>query len=317
MTSLWQARDEAKRQRNEPLSQALKLVMNSFAGVLGSSECRFFNPKLISAITLRGHAMVKATRDFVEQRGYEAIYGDTDSIFIWLKSTHTNEQAHAVAEGLVKDINAWWTQTLRQEQGLESFLEIEFDTHFKKFFMPTIRGSDIGSKKRYAGLSCDVQGNERMVFRGLEMARSDWTLLARQFQDGLLSRVFQGEPYQQYVDDYVQATLSGEHDGLLVYRKRLRHRLDEYVKNVPPQVRAARITDAYNERMQRPLQYQSGGWIQYVLTTNGPEPLELQSSPPDYEHYLTKQLQPIADAILLPLGKSFNAMISLQRKLFD
>ena len=83
--------------------------------------------------------MVKTTRDLVEQRGYEAIYGDTDSIFIWLKRKHTNEQAHAVAGELVKDINAWWTQALREEQGLESFLEIEFDTHYQKFFMPRIR----------------------------------------------------------------------------------------------------------------------------------------------------------------------------------
>ena len=60
------ARAEVERARNEPLSQALKLVMNSFAGVLGASECRFFNPDLISAITLRGHEMVKVTRDFVE-----------------------------------------------------------------------------------------------------------------------------------------------------------------------------------------------------------------------------------------------------------
>lgn len=36
VTTLWKARDEAKRNKNEPLSQALKLVMNSFAGVLGA-----------------------------------------------------------------------------------------------------------------------------------------------------------------------------------------------------------------------------------------------------------------------------------------
>lgn len=316
VTSLWQARDEAKRSKNEPLSQALKLVMNSFAGVLGAFECRFFNPKLISAITLRGHAMVKATRDFVEARGYEAIYGDTDSIFIWLKSTHTNEQAHAVAAELVRDINAWWAQTLREEQGLESFLEIEFDTHFQKFFMPTIRGSDVGSKKRYAGLSVDAEGKEAMVFRGLEMARSDWTLLARQFQDGLLSRVFKGEPYKEFVAEYVQATLAGHKDHELIYRKRLRNHLDEYVKNVPPQVRAARLADEYNQRMQRPQQYQNGGWIEYVMTRNGPEPLEVLSAPIDYEHYLIKQLQPIADAILVPLGDSFTGLVSPQKPLF-
>ena len=182
--------------------------------------------------------------------------------------------------------------------------------------MPTIRGSDVGSKKRYAGLSVDADGNETMIFRGLEMARSDWTLLARQFQDGLLSRVFKGEPYQQWVTEYAQATVMGEKDDLLVYRKRLRHHLDEYVKNVPPQVRAARIADAYNARMQRPMQYQNGGWIQYIMTTNGPEPLEAHASAIDYEHYLTKQLQPIADAILVPLGESFTALVSPQKQLF-
>ena len=316
MTTLWKARDEAKRNKNEPLSQALKLVMNSFAGVLGAAECRFFNPKLISTITLRGHAMVKATRDFVEQRGYEAIYGDTDSIFIWLKSKHTSEQAYVVAAELVRDINAWWAQKLRDEEGLESHLEIEFDTHFKKFFMPTIRGSDVGSKKRYAGQSVDADDNETMIFRGLEMARSDWTLLARQFQDGLLSRVFKGEPYQQWVAEYVDATLAGLKDDLLIYRKRLRHHLDEYVKNVPPQVRAARIADEFNHRMDRPRQYQTGGWIQYVMTRNGPEPLEVRTSTIDYDHYLSKQLQPIADAILVPLGDSFTALISPQKYLF-
>ncbi|WP_211455753.1 DNA polymerase II [Comamonas brasiliensis] len=317
VTRLWRARDEAKRAKNEPLSQALKLVMNSFAGVLGASECRFFNPKLISAITLRGHEMVKLTRDLVEQRGYEVIYGDTDSIFIWLKRTHSNEEAHAVAAELARDINAWWTQTLRQEQDLESFLEIEFDTHYKKFFMPTIRGSDIGSKKRYAGLSIDLAGKETMIYRGLEMARSDWTPLARQFQEGLLSRVFQAAPYREFVIEYARATLAGKKDELLIYRKRLRHRLDAYVSNVPPQVRAARIADEYNDRMGRPRQYQNGGWIQYLMTKNGPEPLEIRRSGIDYEHYLAKQIKPIADSILFPLGEDFATLTSSQRELFE
>jgi DNA polymerase-2 len=316
VTTLWHARDEAKRARNEPLSQALKLLMNSFAGVLGASECRFFNPQLVSAVTLRGHEMMKRTRDFVEQRGYQAIYGDTDSIFIWLRRSHGNEEAHAVAAGLVRDINAWWTRELRDGQGLENFLEIEFDTHYAKFFMPTIRGSEVGSKKRYAGLSVDAQGKEEMVYRGLEMARSDWTPLARQFQEGLLSRIFRGEPYRDFVSDYARATLAGEKDELLVYRKRLRHRLDAYQVNVPPQVRAARIADEHNVRMHRPAQYQHGGWIRYVMTRSGPEPLEARQARIDYAHYLDKQLLPIADAILQPIGDSFTALTSAQGRLF-
>ena len=316
VTTLSTARDEAKRNRNQPLSQALKLLMNSFAGVLGASECRFFNPKLVSAVTLRGHEVMKLTRTFVEQRGYQVIYGDTDSIFIWLKRTYPNSEAHAIAASLVQEINAWWTRKLREEQQLENFLEIEFDTHYAKFFMPTIRGSDIGSKKRYAGLSIDEEGREEMVYRGLEMARSDWTPLARQFQEGLLSRIFHGEPYRKFVTDYARSMLDGQMDALLVYRKRLRHRLDAYEVNVPPQVRAARIADAHNAKLNRPQQYQRGGWIEYVMTQSGPEPLEARHSRIDYEHYLVKQLQPIADAILQPLGDSFVALTSTQKVLF-
>lgn len=52
--------------------------------------------------------------------------------------------------------------------------------------MPTIRGSDPGDEKRHAGLSVDVAGKEESNYRSLEMACSDWTPLARQFQEGLL-----------------------------------------------------------------------------------------------------------------------------------
>jgi DNA polymerase-2 len=148
------------------------------------------------------------------------------------------------------------------------------------------------------------------------MARSDWTPLARQFQEGLLSRIFRGEPYRAFVIDYVQSTLAGEKDELLVYSKRLRHRIDDYQVNIPPQVRAARMADEHNVKVHRPRQYDNGGWIRYVMTRNGPEPLEVRRSRIDYEHYLTRQLQPIADAILQPMGESFAALTSPQRGLF-
>lgn len=64
------------------------------------------------------------------------------------------------------------------------------------------------------------------------------------------------------------------------------------------------------------MQYQNGGWIQYVMTRNGPEPLEARRSRIDYEHYQSRQLQPIADAILQPMGESFTALTTAQQGLF-
>jgi DNA polymerase-2 len=182
--------------------------------------------------------------------------------------------------------------------------------------MPTIRGSEEGSKKRYAGLVVHPDGREELVFKGLESARTDWTPLAQQFQHDLYLRIFKGEPYRDYVRDYAARTVKGKLDSLLVYRKRLRRPLEQYQHNVPPHVRAARIADAYNRSQGRPQQYQNRGWIRYVMTTAGPEPLETRRSPIDYEHYLTRQLQPVADAILPFLGEHFALLASHQQTLF-
>jgi DNA polymerase-2 len=56
------------------------------------------------------------------------------------------------------------------------------------------------------------------------------------------------------------------------------------------------------------------------MTTAGPEPMEAwmeeKRSPIDYEHYLAKQLEPVADGILPFVGDSFARLTSPQGALF-
>ena len=311
-----EGREEAKREHNAPLSQALKIIMNAFYGVLGSSGCRFFDTRLASSITLRGHQIMRQTRELVEAQGYEVIYGDTDSTFVWLGGAHSQEDASRIGQALVQHVNDWWRAHLHTAFGLHSALELQYETHFTRFLMPTIRGAEEGSKKRYAGLVVRGDGSEEMVYKGLETVRSDWSPLARQFQQELYQRIFHRQPHQDYVRDYVRRTLSGEFDELLIYRKRLRRQLDDYERNVPPHVRAARLADDYNDRMNRPRQYQRGGWISYVISVNGPEPLEVRQAPIDYDHYVTRQLQPVADAILPFVNDDFGTLVGGQMGLF-
>ncbi|MBK5438790.1 DNA polymerase II [Pseudomonas sp. TH32] len=311
-----EGREVAKREHNAPLSQALKIIMNAFYGVLGSSGCRFFDTRLASSITLRGHQIMRQTRELVEARGYEVIYGDTDSTFVWLGSAHSQEDATRIGLDLVQHVNTWWRERLQKEFGLQSALELQYETHFSRFLMPTIRGAEEGSKKRYAGLVTRADGSEEMIYKGLETVRSDWSPLARQFQQELYRRIFHRQHHQDYVRDYVRRTLSGELDELLIYRKRLRRQLGDYERNVPPHVRAARLADEYNDRQGRPRQYQNGGWISYVITVNGPEPLEVRQAPIDYDHYVTRQLQPVADAILPFVSDDFGTLVGGQMGLF-
>ena len=311
-----EGREEAKREHNAPLSQALKIIMNAFYGVLGSSGCRFFDTRLASSITMRGHQIMRQTRELVEAQGYEVIYGDTDSTFVWLGSAHSQEDASRIGQALVKHVNAWWREHLHSTFGLQSALELQYETHFSRFLMPTIRGAEEGSKKRYAGLVTRADGSEEMIYKGLETVRSDWSPLARRFQQELYQRIFHRQPHQDYIRDYVRRTLSGEFDELLIYRKRLRRQLDDYERNVPPHVRAARLADEYNDRLGRPRQYQRGGWIRYVISVNGPEPLEVRQAPIDYDHYVTRQLQPVADAILPFVNDDFSTLVGGQMGLF-
>jgi DNA polymerase II len=217
-----------------------------------------------------------------------------------------DEQAcAALGAELVDALNAHWTELIAREYQLESQLEVELDTHYIRFFMPTLRDSEQGSKKRYAGLVRGANGLE-VVVTGLEAVRTDWTPLARQLQRELFRRVFVGEPYEDYARELVAQMFAGKLDRQLVYRKKLRRELSEYVKNVPPHVRAARkLTSGETPRE-----------IAYCITVRGPEPVAQRSAPLDYQHYLERQLAPAADSLLACFGISFLELVDTQLQLF-
>jgi DNA polymerase-2 len=317
IADLWQARDQAKAKQNKPLSQAIKIIMNSFYGVLGSTGCRFFDPRLSGAITKRGHQILKQTVQWINQDYPQltVIYGDTDSIFVHVGDHHSDASAQALGNTLAQFINEQWQRYLTEQYQLTSYLEIEFERHFSRFFMPTIRGLDVGTKKRYAGL---IQQGEQtqLIFKGLENVRTDWTQLAKDFQYQLYLKIFTDQPVEAYIRQIVKDILAGLYDDKLVFQKRLRRKLSHYVKNIPPHVKAARLADQRNQQLGKPLQYQQRGIIRYVMTTQGPQEESMVSAPLDYSFYIERQIAAIADAILPFVGLSFAEIVDDQLSLF-
>jgi DNA polymerase-2 len=129
----------------------------------------------------------------------------------------------------------------------------------------------------------------------METTRRDWTALAKQFQADLFTVLFKedGSPeLQDKLCDLVRnrhkQLFDRKLDDKLVYRKGISKRLEDYTKNVPPHVRAARMLD-----------HLDGKIVSYVMTTAGPEPVQKKSNAAyDYDHYSEKQLAPIADMVL-------------------
>lgn len=308
VTELAQARELAKRDKNDILSYAIKIIMNSFYGVLGSNVCRFYHAELASSITMRGHELLGRTQKWMEQQGVKVIYGDTDSIFI----TFENDEIDPYRAGkqLCDDMNVFLTAWCREYADLDSFLELEFERVYERFFMPTIRGQEEGSKKRYAGLS---KGD--LVFKGLEAARTDWTKLARDFQRGLFERIFNDENPIRYIQETVAKLRRGEFDDQLIYSKQLSRPLAAYQKNIPPHVRAAAMIDAKRAAHGQPLEYNKGRKrVYYVYQRSGVAPYESDADliDLDYEHYIEKQLEPIADSILPFYDTNMASLLSQQ-----
>lgn len=292
---LIEQRNLAKKKNDKQLSQAIKILMNSFYGVMGSFGCRFYHPNLPTAITGTGQKLLKGSKDFLAERGYEVIYGDTDSLFVKLKEGE-GDNAKVNGKRIADDLNKYWSEKIQDEYGLKSFLEIEFEKYYRKFILTPARGSETGAKKRYAGLLAE-SGKETIEFIGMEFVRSDWTRLAKEFQVELYSRIFNNEEIENWLREIVRKVKSGEYDDKLVYRKRLRKDVDEYTKNIPQHVRAARMLP------------ETTGTVYYVITKRGPIPVELKHTDIDYDHYIEKQLKPIADSVLILLGESFDSIV--------
>ncbi len=300
---LLEARTEAKKTRNAPLSQAIKILMNSFYGVLGSPGCRFFMPELAQTITGTGQFVLKKTRSYLENTtSYSVIYGDTDSLFLLLGAGKEHEAAHT-GRILAEKVNKWLASELLKQFGVKSSLELEFEQHFRYFFLPTIRGSNQGSKKRYCG-AIEKNDGLKLAFKGLESARSDWTDLAKDFQYEIYMRIFTNKPVEDYIVRIVNDLRAGFYDKKLVYRKGVRKNLENYVSHVPPHIQAARMLDHVPSR------------VAYVITVEGPQPVGKISAALDYDHYIDTQLKPVADSILEWKKLDFDTIISGQMDLF-
>lgn len=304
---LMNKRKVAKDRGNKNLSQAIKILMNSFYGVMGSTGSRFYHADLPRSITGTGQWAIKEAISFLTSRGYEILYGDTDSVFIKIKD---NERFNIkeTGENLAKAVNDFFATKIYREFKVDSKLEIEFEKYYRKFFLPKNRAGVGGAKKRYAGLLVN-NGKEELSFVGLEYIRSDWTKLAKNFQYELFRRFFKDEEIESWIKDFVARIKDKEFDGDLVYKKRLSKNPKEYTKNVPPHVKAALQLD-YNEEFPRKE-------ISYVITGRGPVPIELKHSDFDYNHYIEKQIKPLADGVLDIQGKCFeDLMLGDQLSLF-
>ncbi len=306
LDSLFVARERAKQRRDTVASQAIKILMNSFYGVLATPVCRFYNGKIGNAVTTMGRHFLTWSKNWFEKRGHAVLYGDTDSVFV-SSGLSDPEAATALGDRLRNEFNTALQAHVNQEWQVESKLELEFEKMYTRLFLLPLKKGSGGARKRYAG---QLSTSGEIEFVGMEVVRRDWTELAKDAQRELYARLFNGESVSDYVRHCVDAVRKGELDEKLIYRKGLSKPPSEYTKSHPPHVVAA---------LKKSKSDDTSRIVHYVMTLGGPEPTDNQRHEIDREHYIEKQLKAVAEPVLATLGTTWESACGIpeQLSLFD
>ena len=139
------------------LRQAVKGIVNAVYGVMGYKGFRLYDVNVASKVTKVGREGIKAVIKFAKEKGFEALYSDTDSIFIQIPFEKCEKFAEEATDYINKLFNC-----------KEKRFALEFDKYFARIFFK-------GVKKRYVarvvwdgGKECDY-----ILVRGFESVRTD------------------------------------------------------------------------------------------------------------------------------------------------
>lgn len=315
---LFPERERLRAEGDAVGATAVKLLMNSFYGVLATPRCRFYSPETANAITGFGQHILHWTRESIEAGGRRVLYGDTDSIFVALRAG-----GPALADGEARDLAVATTaalgEHLRAVHGVENRCALRADRVFRKLIIFPLRagrrgeGAVEGSRKRYAGLVDEADG-PRVVYTGLEQVRRDWTALAKLFQRELVERVFRDAPVDGFVREFIIRFRAGEFDELLAYR-RTRRPAPEGRAGTFPEITSKAHTDE-SAAAAGPAMGRKGRVEHVVMTVAGPEPEAERRHAVDRGHYEEKQLRPVGESVLGLLGLDWEGVTGGQGSLF-
>jgi DNA polymerase I len=262
--------------------RAVKITTNACYGYAGWAGARWYAKEVAESATALGRDVINKTIEKAESLGLRAIYGDTDSIFV------------GDDPDKVRQVQDW----AEREFGLDIRRERKF-----------VRVLFTEAMKRYAGLLQDGS----LDIAGLEVVRGDWSDIARQVQEQVLTRILRDQSTEKAVED-VRTTIRRLRNGEvpladLTIRKTLTKPIEDYAVRTP-HVEVAR------QLVRQGWDLTVGDKVAYVIT-KGPGKLFQKAKPSsqvrvedvDMDYYLDNQIKPAAMRILERFGVNERQLI--------
>ncbi len=311
LEELMKNRDEVKKQmKNDSenyeylngLQEAIKVLMNTFYGVLGTSFYRFTNREISSAITAYARQTIKSIIKDMEDKGITVIYGDTDSIFI-KSNKKTIDEAVNFGNKLSSEISS------------ENNLILEFEKIMNPLFSH-------GAKKRYAGkIEYPSDRKGEILVRGYETRRTD----SFDLQSEALSNVFDlildrnVDGAKKYAEELVKKVSNGDVDYEKLVISRSVKDFDTY-KNA----RSMANVNAAKKMISRGETFIPGMKVSWIVTDASKTPQDVEpfidgehfNYTPDFEYY-SKRLQETLNRVLESLNNEIKVFKNPQSKITE
>ena len=169
------------------MQKSIKLVANSIYGSHNYVRGRFYSGILSNSITEIGHEYIRKLEKWTTQYGHDSkkyrlkvVYGDTDSVFVKYQNTdiisslrlnNSQEQKELVKKEILE-----YVENMNSRMSTSMSLELE-DIALRIIFKP-------GRKKAYSYQSALL--DNKVIIKGFEAVRSDWSEFAKIGQKKLL-----------------------------------------------------------------------------------------------------------------------------------
>ncbi|MCJ1404208.1 DNA polymerase zeta [Xylographa trunciseda] len=288
---------------------ALKLIANVTYGYTSASfSGRMPCSEIADSIVQTGRETLEkaiALIHSVEKWGAEVVYGDTDSLFVYLKG-RTKDEAFDIGNEIAKTITELNPRPVKLK--------------FEKVYFPCV----LLAKKRYVGFKYESKAQQKPDFdaKGIETVRRDGTPAEQKIEEKALKILFRTADLSQ-VKDYFQAQCTNIMKGKVsiqdfCFAKEVK--LGTYSDKGPPPPGALISTRRMLEDPRAEPQY--GERVPYVVITGAPGArlidrcvapevlLQNDHNDLDAEYYITKNLIP-------PLERIFNLVGANVRHWYD
>jgi len=266
-------------------SYALKTIANASYGYMGFFGARWYSRECAEAIAGYARHYIREVSKKAKKEGFNIIFGDTDSIGIFLeKKTKKN------VEKFIGKVN----------KKLPSMMELEVEDYYKRGIFVMKRKEEGGAKKKYALIDEDGE----IVIKGFETVRRDWSYLTKEVQKKVLEIILKEKNIskaKKYVDDVIDDVRRHKvDDEKMVIRTTLKKNLDSYKQIGPHVVVAKRMRD-------KGLGAGVGTTIRYVISEKGKSISDRARIPEecedyDAEYYVNHQIVPAVERIFDVLG---------------